>query len=542
VTAIKTATKPERPTGHGRGAALSKKQRDVITPSSEDDESIDKSKKPLVSRFADKKTNPEIATEDVSPKHFEAHQAAPPRTPPPTHPSSSSSVYASPSRKHPILSPGARARLEIFDYMMGTGSDEGDANIYENAAYNATDNLEPYDSPNLAPKFPKPTSTTTMTAGRKRQLRDSPSPGIVPETDSSQPRRSLHKSRVNSKNTDASPPPKPPPSRPTSPLGKSQSVPPIVVMRASSSSKSPLHSVRVASNSDVRTRPRKPATRPIPRISPETFRKTVGPFTSELDNEPPMSSIESFPSPRKDKGKQRQPADADELQGSSDDEAVPGPTDAELRARGEALYEQALTKKKLLHVTDTVPKKALGDIAKSDVPLVNSKRSTSGKGDRLGNLETVQQMEDAYVDLSGGNSTTIDTFTQSGPQNQEARPTAVRQEVEESTQEALLGGNPALPANVAGKIEAQPHVIGGMQTEREEMETRQISPCKEAEQITQDVPSGNVPVNVAENVVEPQELAIDYVDICGEDGAQVCRSAASSFLASFRLGVLSYTC
>jgi len=255
-----------------------------------------------------------------------------------------------------------------------------------------------------------------------------------------------------------------------------------------------------------------------------------------------MSSIESFPSPRKDKGKQRQPADADELQGSSDEEAVPGPTDAELRARGEALYGQALTKKKLLRVTDTVLKKTLSDVAQSNVPLANSKRSTSGKRDRLGNLEIVQQMEDAYVDLSGGNSTTIDTFTQSGLQNQEARPIVVRQEVEESTQEALLGGNPAFPANVTGKTEAQPHVIGGMQSEREDMETWQISPCKEAEQITQDVPPGNVPVNVAEDVVEPQELAIDYVDICGENGAQVCRSAALSSLASFRLGVLSYTC
>ncbi|KAG1732881.1 uncharacterized protein EDB91DRAFT_1016239, partial [Suillus paluster] len=169
-------------------------------------------------------------------------------------------------------------------------------------------------------------------------------------------------------------------------------------------------------------------TGPVPRISPHTFRKTLESVTIELDNEPPMSSIESFPSPRKDKGKQRH-SEADELQSSSDEELVPGVTDAKLRARGKVLYEEALRKKELLQVTDKPPKKTLDDLARSRVPLTMTTRE--------GELEVVQQMEDAYVDLSGGNSTTIDTFTQSGPQDKEAQRILLREEDEECTQEAL---------------------------------------------------------------------------------------------------------
>lgn len=204
-----------------------------------------------------------------------------------------------------------------------------------------------------------------------------------------------------------------------------------------------------------------------------------------------MSSIESFPSPRKGKGKQRYSADADELQGSSDKEAVPGRTDAELRARGEVLYEQALMKKELLRVADKpLLKKTLSDVARSRVPLVmtaNGKQLTSdthpfasGKRDRQGDLVVMQQMEDAYVDLSGGNSTTIDTFTPSAPQDKEVQRIILREETEESTQEALLGGNPAL---LAPKV------------------------------------------NVAEKPEVPQELVIDDVDACcHNDGVQVCQS------------------
>ncbi|KAG1780036.1 hypothetical protein EV702DRAFT_932888, partial [Suillus placidus] len=182
----------------------------------------------------------------------------------------------------------------------------------------------------------------------------------------------------------------------------------------------------------------------IPRISPHTFRKTVESLTTEHDNEPPMSSIESFPSPRKDKGKQRY-SGPDER--SSDEEPVPGVTDAELKARGKALYEQALQKKELLQVTDKPPKKTINDLARSRVPLAmtgNGKQSrpdthpfASNKGAHNGDFEIVQQMENAYVDLSGGNSTTIDTFTQSGPKDNEAQCILLREEDEESTQEAL---------------------------------------------------------------------------------------------------------
>ncbi|KAG0697565.1 hypothetical protein DFH29DRAFT_771228, partial [Suillus ampliporus] len=183
----------------------------------------------------------------------------------------------------------------------------------------------------------------------------------------------------------------------------------------------------------------------IPHISPHTFRKTLGSLTTELDNEPPMSSIESFPSPRKDKGKQRCSGGADELQSSSDEKSDPGVTDAELKAKGKALYEQALRKKERVQVADKPPKKTLEDLARSRVPLTmtsNSKGSRfdthqSSKEAHDEDVEDVQRMEDAYVDLSGGNSTTIDTFTQSGPQDKEAQRNLLREEDEESTQEAL---------------------------------------------------------------------------------------------------------
>lgn len=449
VTAIKATTKPEPPNGHGQSVAFSKKQRNIMKLS------------------ANRESTPSVSV------------------PLPRH--------------QPILSPGARARLEIFDSMMGIGSDDGNihdptANSCENGDYFAADNFEPNELPtNSPPKFPTPPPTTTTTAARRKQPCDSPFSGIVPETESSQSQPSIRKPRADEKNADAPPPPKPP-SRSTSPSRKQQSEPPITVMRAPSSSRSPSHTGHVASSSDVPVRPRKRATRPIPRISPQTFRKAVEPYTSELDNEPPMSSIESFPSPRKDKGKKRQSADADEYQELSDEEAAPGHTDAELRARGEALYEQALRKKELLRVSDRPPpKKALADVARSRVPPVNGKQSTSdthpsasSKRNRQGDQSVVQQMEDAYVDLSGGNSTTIDTFTQSGPQDKQAQRITLREEVEESTQEALLGGNPAL---LAPKVE-----------------------------------------------VQPQEPVIEDVDICGESGdVQVCRSAILLPLVSFHL-------
>ncbi|OAX42766.1 hypothetical protein K503DRAFT_293540 [Rhizopogon vinicolor AM-OR11-026] len=319
--------------------------------------------------------------------------------------------------------------------------------------------------------FSTPPPTTTTTAGRNKQSRDSPSSGIVPETESSQSQPSLPKPMANGKNTDV-PLPKPT-SRPTSPSEKLRSVPRIAVIRASSSSRSPSHTGHVPSSTEVPVRPRKSATRPIPRISPHTFRKAVEPFTSELDNDPPMSSIESFPSPRKDKGKQPYSAGADELQRSSNEESVSSHTGADLRARGKALYEQELKKKELLRVTGKPPlKKTLDDVARSRVPLVmtvSGKQSTtdthplvSNKRDRRGDLAIMQQMEDAYVDLSGGNSTTIDTFTQSGPQDKEAQRVILREEDEESTQDALLGGNPAFPApniSVAERPQAQPQVL-----------------------------------------------------------------------------------
>jgi hypothetical protein len=96
--------------------------------------------------------------------------------------------------------------------------------------------------------------------------------------------------------------------------------------------------------------------------------------------------------------------------------------------------------------------------SKGKQPKPGTHPFASNKEAHEGDLEIVQQMEDAYVDLSGGNSTTIDTFTQSEPQDKEAQCILLREEEEECTQEALLSGNPALlvpKAHVVEKIEAR---------------------------------------------------------------------------------------
>ncbi|KAG1813614.1 uncharacterized protein BJ212DRAFT_401711 [Suillus subaureus] len=455
VTTTVTVQKPEQSSGSSRnGQPFSKNQPDVIELSStEEADLLLKSKKPPISRFADRKTASKTAPQETTAKHVVAQSSVRSHitTPAILHSRKSSSVSPLPLRRQPSLSPGARARLEIFDCMMGIGSDNGDgdpyANMGENADYGAAD---PYDTPlGPPPKSSTPPPTTATTAGRKKPTGDSPFSGIVPETESSQSQPSLPNHITNGKRTDQ-PPPLKQPSLPRSTSRKSQSASVLPT---------------VASSSEVPLRPRKPPAGPVPRISPHTFRKTVESLTTEHDNEPPMSSIESFPSPQKDKGKQRC-SGPDKR--SSDEDPVPGVTDAELKARGKALYERALRKKELLQVTDKPPKKTINDLVRSRVPLaMTSKDKQSGpdthpfasnNGVHEGEFEIVQQMEDAYVDLSGGNSTTIDTFTQSGPQDKEAQRILLREEEEECTQEALLSGNPALlvpKVDVVEKFEAR---------------------------------------------------------------------------------------
>lgn len=421
-----TATqKSEQPSGPSRnGQSFLENQHDVIVLSStEETDLIPKLKKPPISRFADREKTSKTVP-----------QASPP-----------------PLQRQPSLSPGARARLEIFDRMMGIGSDKGDGDPYANMGDN-TDygDADLHDTPlSPPPKFSTPPPTTATTAGCKKPTGDSPFSGIVPETESSQSQPSLPNYTTNREPTDQPPPPKQP-SIPRSTSRKSQSASALPT---------------VASSNEVPLRPRKPPAGPIPRISPRTFRKTVESITTQHDNEPPMSSIESFPSPRRNKGKQRY-SGPDEY--SSDEEPILGITDAELKAKGKALYEQVLRKREFLQVTDKPPKKTINDLARSRMSLAmtnddkQSKPDThpfaSNKGAHERDFEIVQQMEDAYVDLSGGNSTTIDTFTQSGPQDKETQRILLREEDEECTQEALLSGNPALPAprvDVVEKIEAR---------------------------------------------------------------------------------------
>ncbi|KAG2067698.1 hypothetical protein BDR04DRAFT_835311 [Suillus decipiens] len=495
VISTTTTHKSEQFSGPSRNErSLSKNEHPVIELSStEEPDLIPKSKKPPISRFADRKTTSKTALQEIAAKHVVARSSDRSRNPIPItlHSRRSSPVSPRPSQRQPLLSPGARARLEIFDRMMGIGSDRdnGDpfANMGENADYGTAD---PYDMPLTLPlKFSTPPPTTATTAGRKKPTSDSPFSGIVPETESSQSQPSLPNHMTNGKCIDQSPPHKQY-SLPISTSKKSQQVSALTT---------------VASSSEVPLRPQKPPTGPIPRISPHTFRKTVESLTTEHDDEPPMSSIESFPSPRKDKGKRRY-SGPDEC--SSDEEPVPGITDAELKARGKVLYERALRKKELLQVTNKPPKKAINDLARSRVLLAmtsNGKQSrpdthpfASNKGTHEGDFEIIQQMEDAYVDLSGGNSTTIDTFTQSGPQDIEVQRILLREEDEECTQEALLSGNPALV-----------------------------------------VPK----VDVVEKIeVQRQELAIDDTEMGNDDGGiQVCRQYVLLVPISFLLAV-PYTC
>jgi len=452
VTTTTTIVKPERSSDPIRnGESFSKNQNDVIELSStEEADLLPKSKKPPISHFADKKTTSKTTSQDTAAKHVVAQSSVNVNshisTPTILHSKKTSSVSPPPLRRQPSLSPGARARLEIFDCMMGIGSDSGDGDAYANMGENVDYGAAPFSPP---PKVSTPPPMTATTAGCKKSTGDSPFSGIVPETESSQSQRSLPNHMTNGKRTDQAPPPKQP-SLQRSTSRKSQTAPALPT---------------VSSSSEVPLRPQKPPTGPIPRISPHTFRKTVESLSTEHDNEPPTSSIESFPSPPKDKGKQRY-SGPDER--SSDEELVPGVTDAGLKARGKVLYERALRKKELLQVTDKPPKKTINDLVRSRVPLVMTSKGkqpkpgthpfASNKEAHEGDLEIVQQMEDAYVDLSGGNSTTIDTFTQSEPQDKEAQCILLREEEEECTQEALLSGNPALlvpKAHVVEKIEAR---------------------------------------------------------------------------------------
>lgn len=450
-----TTQKSEQPSGPSRnGQSSLENQHDIVVLSStEETDLIPKLKKPPISRFADRKTASKTESQVTAVKHVVAQSSVRLRIPTPTilHSRKSSSASPPPLRRQPSLSPGARARLEIFDCMMGIGSDTGDgdpyANMGENTDYGAAD---PHDTPlSPRPKLSTPPPTTATTAGRKKPTGDSPFSGIVPETESSQSQPSLPNHTTNGEPTDQPPPP------------KQLSIP-----RSTSRKSQPASALpTVASSNEVPLRLRKPPAGLIPRISPRTFRKTVESITTQHDTEPPMSSIESFPSPRRNKGKQRY-SGPDEC--SSDEEPILGITDAELKAKGKALYEQVLRKREFLQVTDKPPKRTINDLARSRMPLAmtnNDKQSkpdthpfASNKGAHESDFEIVQQMEDAYVDLSGGNSTTIDTFTQSGPQDKETQRILLREEDEECTQEALLSGNPALSAprvDVVEKIEAR---------------------------------------------------------------------------------------
>lgn len=434
---VKATTTIQKSSGPSRnGQSFLENQHDVIVLSStEETDLIPKSKRPPMSRFADRKTTSKTAPRETAVKHVTAQSSIRSRIPTPTvlHSRKSLSPSPPPSGRQPSLSPGARARLEIFDCMMGIGSDNGDggpyANLGENTDYGAA---EPYDTPlSPPPNLSTPPPTTVATAGRKKPTGDSPFSGIVPETESSQSQPSLPNHIANGKRTDLPPPPKQP-SLPRSTSRKSQSASALPT---------------VASSSEVPLRPQKPPSGPIPRISPRTFRKTVESLTTEHDNEPPMSSIESFPSPRRDKGKQRY-SGPDER--SSDEAPVLGMTDAELRVKGKALYERAMRKREFLQVTDKPPKRTIDDLARSHIPLAmtsDDKQSrpdthpfTPNKGAHEGDFEIVQQMEDA------------------GPKDKEAQYVLLREEDEECTQEALLSGNPALlvpRVDDVGKIEAR---------------------------------------------------------------------------------------
>ena len=366
---------------------------------------------------------------------------------PPTH-ISIPQVPLSARPRSPDLSPGARARLELFDRMM-TDPLQDDAplpppdapehvpNDIINDSHDAFDTLDP----------PRPLSPPPLKPKPKHAQPATPNGLVVPETESSGTSQSQSQPLL-----------KPPPPPPQPLLARDQSphkpldLPTIAVIAASvaSSSASPQDLLLPHKLPPSTNRPSKRPTFKIPL--PSTSRSATNVRSRVADSDAPPSSIESFTSPgRVDKGKQRAVED-DQLQSGLSEGEGGGEvrkrrtqkkiTDSELKKRGKELFDQAQFAREAERQKNKKAKRL-----KNVNDLVNGTISLPPKGSPLpltsGAESTLEMPWEDVVDFSGGaNSTTLDT-----PEHSEAKPMSeekrerlrieLRQEEEESTQEAL---------------------------------------------------------------------------------------------------------
>ena len=361
-------------------------------------------------------------------------------------------VPPSPRPCGPHLSPGARARLEIFDRMMADPSQPDAApspDVPEHAPddvqFNfddihddAHDAFNTVDLPLLSPPSSKPEPKISKPG--------TPNGLIVPETESSGNSQSQSQPLLK--------PPSPlPPARDHSPR-KPIDLPAIAVIAASATSSSISPQGPPQKLPSLTSRPSK---RPTFKMAPSTFRPTNA-RARVADPEAPPSSIESFASPRRvDKGKQKAVED-DQLQSSLSEGELDSDkrrtqkkiTDSALRKRGQELFDQAQRVREAEY-----QKKKKAKRLKGVNEIINGTSSPPSKGSPVlfaTGPESVPEMQlEDVVDLSGGaNSMTLDS-----PEHSEAKPLSeekrerlrieLRQEEEESTQEAM-GIYPPPPA------------------------------------------------------------------------------------------------
>ncbi|KAG8221467.1 hypothetical protein J3R82DRAFT_1674 [Butyriboletus roseoflavus] len=381
-------------------------------------------------------------------------------------------VLPSARLRSPDLSPGARARLELFDRMMVDASQSDAApspadipeRVPDNTHFNYNDTHDTFDDPDTFDP-PRPLSPPPSKSQSKRSKLGTPNGFVVPETQSSGNFQSQSQSPLKPPSS-----PQPPPARDQSPR-RPIDLPTIAVIAASAvaSSASPQELLPPPQRlPPYRNRPSAKQTfKPIPHISPNTFRSTINARSHVTDSEAPPSSIESFTSPKRvDKGKQRE-VEEDQLQSLSevegDDErrkrlTQMRTTDSELKRRGKELFDQAQLTREAEREKKKKAKrlKAVDDIVNRTISSPKRSPFSSIRGAE----DTLDVRLEEVADLSGG----VDSMTLDTPEHSEAKPLSkerwerlrieLRQEEEESTQEAM-GKRPSPPVKESEVMDVQ---------------------------------------------------------------------------------------
>ncbi|KAI6026646.1 hypothetical protein BKA83DRAFT_4246075 [Pisolithus microcarpus] len=439
------------------------------------------------------------ASEDAltSPSKITHHTAAEPSKKHTSAPCSFTSMLQKTFVREPILSPGAVARLELFDRVMAMSpdGDDEDANISPGPSIK-----RPKHTPHKSHRDTAETSQVTgssvqhsppkITASKLVKM-------ILPKLDSDEdsshddsdrqsgsPPRHSSKSRSGTSHIIA----KDDSSRRMDSQSKQNTFDlPQNVGSSSSPSKKTNHVV-----SHLRS-----ALKPVPQISPNTFKAKVGLVrpANAIPSEPPPSSIESFASPQIRKpfvrkqlatgiarktvpqlvsndveqdGKDRLWESADDTEeeeeaeeeeeeessGDNDEEArsKKRQTDSEVRKRGKELFDQEQRRRDAKRAVASQPKrlKPLGEIMGRLKPA-KERSAVAGPShnggvpanDRLDSI--LQEMEDTYMDLSGKtqsatlemsvpNSTGKKAWATLTSQEREALRLQLRQEEEEDSQ------------------------------------------------------------------------------------------------------------